>query len=74
MTAIDQEEKFLVVKPAKWVRSDLYCKLTGHTINTLQKNRFKGVWVEGVHYKLGPEGSRTHYYNVEEIDKLIDRL
>jgi len=61
------------VKPAKWVKADLYCALTGHTKITLQKNKANGVWTEGVHYKCGPEGSRTFYYNIEAIDMLISK-
>ena len=57
--------------PAQWVKGDLYCALTGHTKTTLQKAKYNGVWTEGVHYKAGPEGPKTTYYNVAAIDALI---
>ena len=57
--------------PAQWVKTNLYCELTGHTKTTLQKNKASGVWTEGVHYKAGPEGPKTCYYNLTAIDELI---
>lgn len=60
-----------ILSPAKWVKADLYRKLTGHTPVTMQKNKASGVWVRGVHYKTGPEGPNTYYYNINAIDELI---
>lgn len=61
------------LKPAKWVKQNLFCTLTGHTVHTISKNRSRGVWTEGVHYKRGPEGRETYYYNIDAIDDLISR-
>lgn len=63
----------ITLNAAKWIKGELYCKLTGHTRFTLQKNRQRGIWTEGVHFKQGPEGVNTYYYNLEEIDKLITK-
>jgi hypothetical protein len=58
---------------AKWVKQNLYCAMTGHTVPTLKQLRFKGVFVEGKHYKSGPSCERTYYYDHAAIDKLIDK-
>lgn len=56
---------------ARWVKSDLYKEMTGHTKQTLYILRSRHL-KEGTHWKRGLEGPSTFYYNHERIDAMLD--
>lgn len=62
----------ILIQPCKWVKPSVFMAMTGHTINSLAKLRMNGILKEGRHYKRGPEGSQTIYYNHAAFDNLID--
>ena len=45
-----------VAKPHKWVRLNRYCELTGDTSSAVHARRKKGVWIDGKHTTLAPDG------------------
>ena len=55
---------------ARWVRSEMYKEMTGHTKATLAKLRAE--LTEGEHWRRGYEGPNTFYYNHEAIDLMMD--
>lgn len=52
-----------------WVRLKKYCELTGVTNNAIHQWRRKGVWLDGVQCKIGPDGNV--WVNLTEADKWV---
>ncbi len=40
-----------------WVKLKRYCELSGDTSDAVHAKRRKGVFVDGVHCKVGPDGN-----------------
>ncbi len=54
----------------KWVKIKKYCEISGDTLNAVHARRKKGVWLDGVQCKLGPDGNL--WINLAEVDKWIE--
>lgn len=40
----------------EWVLIPAFCALTGYTKRAVETKIYRGVWIEGVHYKKAPDG------------------
>lgn len=54
----------------KWVKLNKYCELSGDTVKAVYTRRSRGVWIEGVHSRLAPDGKL--WVNLEEIAKWVE--
>ena len=57
-------------KPHKWVRLNRYCELTGDTSAAVHARRKKGVWLDGKHTTLAPDGKL--WVNTEETERWVE--
>jgi hypothetical protein len=55
----------------KWVRLKRYCELTGDTPDAVHARRKRGIWIDGVQCKLGPDGHI--WINLEGVDQWIEQ-
>ena len=55
--------------PADWVKLNKYCDLTGDTPDAVYAKRNKGLWVEGTHSQIGPDGKL--WINLPEVQKWV---
>jgi len=53
----------------RWVKLSRYCEMTGDTENAVYQRRYKGAWVEGVHYRLR---DRKIWINLPEVQKWVE--
>lgn len=53
----------------KWVLLERFCGLSGYTRQAVYDKMYKGVWVEGVHWR---RRSRRIHINIEEVEKWIE--
>ena len=54
----------------KWVKLKKYCHETGDTINAVYSKRKRGMWLDGLHCKLGPDGNLR--INLVEVEKWVE--
>lgn len=54
----------------KWVKLKRYCELSGDTPNAVHARRKKGLWLDGVQCKLGPDGNL--WVNLDEVEKWVE--
>lgn len=54
----------------QWVRLSKHCEITGDTPDAVHARRRKGVWLDGQHTQLAPDGNL--YVNPEEYNKWIE--
>lgn len=52
-----------------WITLKKYCELTGETSNTVHQRRKNGIWVDGIHCKIGP--NNRLWINTEEVQKWV---
>ncbi|TLM67201.1 MAG: excisionase [Deltaproteobacteria bacterium] len=57
-------------RPHKWVRLNRYCELTGDTAAAVHARRKKGVWLDGRHTILAPDGKL--WVNTQETEKWVE--
>lgn len=55
----------------KWVKLKKYCQDSGDTANAVHAKRKKGIWLDGIQCKIGPDGNV--WVNVEEVEKWVER-
>lgn len=53
-----------------WIKLKKYCELTGETPGSVRAKRRAGHFIDGVHYKLGPDGNI--WINQIEVTKWIE--
>lgn len=56
--------------PKKWVSIKAYCALTGETEKAITRRREKGIWLDGRHTTIGPNGRL--WVNLIEADKWVE--
>lgn len=61
-----QFETGLPITPANWIRPRLMLPMFGISPEAARKNRERGVWLEGLHWKKDPQGNVV--YNWRAID------
>lgn len=54
----------------KWVKLKRYCELSGDTPNAVHARRKKGLWLDGIQCKLGPDGNL--WVNLDEVEKWVE--
>jgi hypothetical protein len=54
----------------KWVKLKKYCQDSGDTSNAVHAKRKKGVWLDGVQCKIGPDGNI--WINLIEVEKWVE--
>lgn len=54
----------------KWVRANVIFQNTGISKFSLDKWRYRSVFIEGIHWVKAPD--RRIYYNIQEIQNWIE--
>jgi hypothetical protein len=55
----------------KWVKINKYCEISGDTATAVHTRRKKGIWLDGVQCRLGPDGNL--WVNLAEVDKWVEK-
>jgi len=66
MGAAEKLDRFAIV-PATWVRPSMLQPIFGITPGAAEKNRSRGWWLEGKHWRKDPQGNVV--YNWRAIDE-----
>jgi hypothetical protein len=53
-----------------WVKLKKYCELSGDTSNAVHARRKKGLWLDGIQCRIGPDGNL--WVNLAEVEKWIE--
>jgi hypothetical protein len=56
-------------KQLEWVRASKYYELSGETKDSVTYKRTSGKWVEGVHWRIAPDG--MVWVNLVEVEKWV---
>jgi hypothetical protein len=54
----------------KWIKLKKYCELSGDTSNAVHAKRKRGLWLDGIHCQIGPDGNL--WVNLEAVEKWIE--
>lgn len=54
----------------KWVKLKKYCLDSGDTANAVHAKRKKGVWLDGIQCKMGPDGNL--WINLIEVERWVE--
>ncbi|HHT9914871.1 TPA: excisionase [Legionella pneumophila] len=54
----------------KWVKLKKYCQISGDTSNAVHAKRKRGMWLDGVQCKIGPDGNI--WINLDEVEKWVE--
>ncbi|RUR14020.1 excisionase [Legionella septentrionalis] len=54
----------------KWVKLKKYCQISGDTSNAVHAKRKRGMWLDGVQCKIGPDGNI--WINLVEVEKWVE--
>lgn len=60
-----------VILPIDWIRAELYCQITGETMEAIYSHIRECNWAAGKHYKR--TGQRTLWINVKEAQEWIKK-
>jgi len=63
------DKEILTMLP-KWVRPKMYERVSGITVDSQKHKRVKGIWMEGKHWKKGPDGNL--YINWRACDGWVE--
>ncbi len=55
----------------KWVKLKKYCLDSGDTANAVHAKRKKGVWLDGIQCKIGPDGNI--WINLIEVEQWVEK-
>ena len=58
-------------KQIEWVKLAKYCELTGETRDSVMKKRSSGMFLDGVHCKIAPDGNI--WVNLAEVEKWVEQ-
>jgi len=53
-----------------WVKLKKYCQVSGDTSNAVHAKRKRGMWLDGIQCKLGPDGNI--WINLGEVEKWVE--
>lgn len=59
------------VKQIEWVKLVKYCELTGETRDSVMKKRSSGMFIDGLHCKIAPDGNI--WVNLAEVEKWVEQ-
>ena len=54
----------------KWVKLKKYCIDSGDTANAVHAKRKKGVWLDGIQCRIGPDGNI--WINLIEVERWVE--
>lgn len=54
----------------KWVKLKRYCQVSGDTAHAVHSKRKRGMWLDGLHCKIGPDGNL--WVNLLEVEKWVE--
>ncbi|HAU1304093.1 TPA: excisionase [Legionella pneumophila] len=54
----------------KWVKLKKYCQISGDTSNAVHAKRKRGMWLDGIQCKIGPDGNI--WINLDEVEKWVE--
>ena len=54
----------------KWVKLKKYCQDSGDTSNAVHAKRKKGIWLDGIQCKIGPDGNI--WINLIEVERWVE--
>lgn len=54
----------------KWVKLKKYCQESGDTSNAVHAKRKRGIWLDGIQCKVGPDGNI--WINTIEVEKWVE--
>lgn len=54
----------------KWVKLKKYCLDSGDTANAVHAKRKKGVWLDGIQCRIGPDGNI--WINLIEVERWVE--
>lgn len=60
-----------IAKQIEWVKLVKYCELTGETRDSVMKKRSSGMFLDGVHCKIAPDGNI--WVNLAEVEKWVEQ-
>lgn len=58
------------VLPVEWVRMDKYCDLVGMPVESARHLVKQGRWLEGKHWRLGPD--RRRWVNIKRVQEWVE--
>ena len=58
------------VFPLRWIKLNKYCELSGDTRDAVHTRRRKGVWIDGMQCRIGPDGNL--WINPEEVSRWVE--
>ena len=62
---MSNKSEYYPIVPAKWVKPHMLMPLFGLSMEAARKKRERGVWLEGKHWRVAPDG--TYVYNWQAI-------
>ena len=54
----------------KWIKLKKYCEISGDTSNAVHAKRKRGMWLDGVQCKVGPDGNI--WINLVEVEQWVE--
>ncbi len=54
----------------KWIKLKKYCEISGDTSNAVHAKRKRGMWLDGVQCKVGPDGNI--WINLIEVERWVE--
>lgn len=54
----------------KWVKLKKYCQDSGDTSHAVHAKRKRGIWLDGIQCKIGPDGNI--WINVIEVERWVE--
>ncbi|EHL31836.1 Phage excisionase [Legionella parisiensis] len=54
----------------KWIKLKKYCEISGDTSNAVHAKRKRGMWLDGVQCKVGPDGNI--WINLVEVERWVE--
>ena len=59
-----------VINMVKWVKLKKYCEISGDTSNAVHAKRKRGMWLDGIQCKIGPDGNI--WINLIEVERWVE--
>jgi hypothetical protein len=53
-----------------WVKLKKYCEISGDTRDAVHAKRKRGVWIDGVHCRIGPDGKL--WINTQAVEEWVE--
>ena len=53
-----------------WVKLKKYCEISGDTSNAVHAKRKRGMWLDGIQCKVGPDGNV--WINLIEVERWVE--